>query len=194
MRPAKVCALDIAQTLLTHDTMNVAAALRPKTTLGSESAASSRSRAARGTPPAQEQMRCRTNTHRDDWMVFYRDRRLGFLLERIAARRPGSSSSEILSLGQEVRERVCPALLGMGRMDPSPRPVLLHGDLWSGNVAQRRSRSRSGEPVIFDGSVYYGHGEADFGISQMFSSQWDPPGRSSEASASPTDDPSAISL
>ena len=101
-------------------------------------------------------------------MVFYRDRRLGFLLERIAERRPGSSTSEILALGQEVRERVCPALLGKGRIDPPPRPVLLHGDLWSGNVAQRRSGS--GDPVIFDGSVYYGHGEADFGISQMFNS------------------------
>ncbi|TBU63785.1 fructosamine kinase PKL/CAK/FruK [Dichomitus squalens] len=61
----------------------------------------------------------------------------------------------------EVRERVIPALL-----DPLDiQPVLLHGDLWSGNTGIDRS---TGEPVIFDPSSYYGHNEADLAIGRMF--------------------------
>jgi len=40
------------------------------------------------------------------------------------------------------------------------RPCVLHGDLWSGNIG-----SVDGEPSIFDPAVYYGHSEADFGMS-----------------------------
>lgn len=50
---------------------------------------------------------------------------------------------------------------------PPAKPVLLHGDLWSGNIATDTS---TGAPILFDMSSYYGHNEADFGISQMFSS------------------------
>ena len=40
------------------------------------------------------------------------------------------------------------------------RPCVLHGDLWSGNIG-----SVDGQPSIFDPAVYYGHSEADFGMS-----------------------------
>ncbi|CAI0425231.1 unnamed protein product [Linum tenue] len=40
-------------------------------------------------------------------------------------------------------------------------PCLLHGDLWSGNI----SSDKSGEPVILDPACYYGHSEAEFGMS-----------------------------
>ena len=42
-------------------------------------------------------------------------------------------------------------------------PALLHGDLWSGNVAQAE-----GEPVIFDPASFYGHHEYDLAIGRMF--------------------------
>ena len=42
-------------------------------------------------------------------------------------------------------------------------PSLLHGDLWSGNVAQSGS-----EPVIFDPASFYGHHEYDLAIGKMF--------------------------
>lgn len=42
-------------------------------------------------------------------------------------------------------------------------PVPLHGDLWPGNLA-----SDSHGPVIFDPAGYYGHGEADLGMTRMF--------------------------
>ena len=37
---------------------------------------------------------------------------------------------------------------------------MLHGDLWSGNIG-----SVDGQPSIFDPAVYYGHSEAEFGMS-----------------------------
>lgn len=40
------------------------------------------------------------------------------------------------------------------------KPSVLHGDLWSGNIS-----GVEGEPSIFDPAVYYGHSEADFGMS-----------------------------
>ena len=40
------------------------------------------------------------------------------------------------------------------------RPSILHGDLWSGNIA-----SVDGQPAIFDPASYYGHSEAEFGMS-----------------------------
>lgn len=40
------------------------------------------------------------------------------------------------------------------------RPSTLHGDLWSGNIA-----SAEGAPVIFDPAAYYGHHEAEWGMS-----------------------------
>lgn len=34
------------------------------------------------------------------------------------------------------------------------KPSVLHGDLWSGNIA-----SAEGQPAIFDPAAYYGHHE-----------------------------------
>ncbi|KAI8981390.1 fructosamine kinase PKL/CAK/FruK [Trametes punicea] len=62
---------------------------------------------------------------------------------------------------EQVRKRVIPALL-----EPLViQPVLLHGDLWSGNTGIDQS---TGEPVIFDPSSYFGHNEADLAIGRMF--------------------------
>lgn len=40
------------------------------------------------------------------------------------------------------------------------KPSILHGDLWSGNIA-----GVDGEPCIFDPASYWGHHEAEFGMS-----------------------------
>ncbi len=37
----------------------------------------------------------------------------------------------------------------------------MHGDLWSGNIAA----TREGKAVVFDPACYYGHSEAEFGMS-----------------------------
>ncbi|BEJ11465.1 hypothetical protein CspHIS471_0108870 [Cutaneotrichosporon sp. HIS471] len=47
----------------------------------------------------------------------------------------------------------------LGNITPPPVPVPLHGDLWPGNVAGA---------TIYDPAGYYGHGEADLGMTRMF--------------------------
>ncbi|KAK7474331.1 hypothetical protein BaRGS_00034379 [Batillaria attramentaria] len=43
------------------------------------------------------------------------------------------------------------------------KPALLHGDLWNGNAAEDKDG-----PVIFDPASFYGHGEFDLAISNLF--------------------------
>ncbi|KZV74903.1 fructosamine kinase [Peniophora sp. CONT] len=73
----------------------------------------------------------------------------------------GGRGGKLVQKGEEVRSRVIPALLG--KLDIEP--VILHGDLWSGNAG---TDSATGEPVIFDPSSYYGHNEADLAIARIF--------------------------
>lgn len=47
---------------------------------------------------------------------------------------------------------------------PNEIPALLHGDLWSGNVME----SSSGQPVIIDPAIYFGHREVDLAFSKLF--------------------------
>jgi fructosamine-3-kinase len=47
---------------------------------------------------------------------------------------------------------------------PKEKPSLLHGDLWSGNFMT----TITGDPAIFDPSVYYGHREMDLAMSRLF--------------------------
>lgn len=44
--------------------------------------------------------------------------------------------------------------------DVQVKPSVLHGDLWSGNIA-----TADGKPTIYDPATYYGHHEAEWGMS-----------------------------
>jgi fructosamine-3-kinase len=55
---------------------------------------------------------------------------------------------------------VIPTALG----DDSPRPSLLHGDLWSGNVYA----TEGGRPVMIDPAAYRGDGEVDLAMTELF--------------------------
>ncbi|KAH9858025.1 fructosamine kinase PKL/CAK/FruK [Lenzites betulinus] len=86
------------------------------------------------------------------------DALVGGLSDKLQAQ--GGYEPLIKQIG-EVRERAIPALLDHLTIEP----VLLHGDLWSGNTGIDRG---TGEPVIFDPSSYFGHNEADLAIGRMF--------------------------
>ncbi|GAA5905824.1 hypothetical protein JCM6882_000470 [Rhodosporidiobolus microsporus] len=94
------------------------------------------------------------NTEEESWSGFFSKRRIGDLVERIG-------DGELSKLGKALQERVIPALLD----DLDIKPSILHGDLWSGNARYSDNRDA---PITFDPSSYYGHSEADLGITHMF--------------------------
>jgi fructosamine-3-kinase len=95
------------------------------------------------------------NAWDSDWVRFWRERRLGFQLAE--ARRNGHHG-RVIDLGQRLLEKL-PALLAH-----QPRPSLLHGDLWSGNLAF----DAGGEPVVYDPACYFGDSDADLAMTELF--------------------------
>ncbi|TDL28027.1 fructosamine kinase PKL/CAK/FruK [Rickenella mellea] len=94
----------------------------------------------------------------DTWEACYSSM-IGDLLHGL--RDKGSAYSDLCEKGENVREIVIPNLL----RHLSVKPVLMHGDLWSGNIG---TETFTAEPVIFDPSSFYGHNEADLAIARIF--------------------------
>ena len=93
------------------------------------------------------------NDYHESWVEFWRDRRLGFQFALAArAGAPFKGADQLLAALPEFFDNY------------TPEPSLLHGDLWSGNVAF----SSGNQPIVFDPAVYYGDREAEFGIITMF--------------------------
>ncbi|XP_014522475.1 protein-ribulosamine 3-kinase, chloroplastic isoform X2 [Vigna radiata var. radiata] len=93
------------------------------------------------------------NTWSSDWVQFYGEHRLGYQLKLLLDQ---FGDRTIYEKGQRL-------VKSMGRLfvNVEIEPCLLHGDLWSGNI----SSNKNGEPVILDPACYYGHSEAEFGMS-----------------------------
>jgi protein-ribulosamine 3-kinase len=91
----------------------------------------------------------------DDWATFFRERRLRTQLALVVDNGP----KRLRDLGDLLISRVSDFFPGY-----RPAASLLHGDLWSGNVAT----TRAGEPVSFDPAVYFGDREADIAMTELF--------------------------
>lgn len=96
------------------------------------------------------------NTRTREWTEFWREHRLGFQLSLAAHHGYGG---RLQQLGEQLLDSL-PAFFTAH----SPRPALLHGDLWSGNFGILRT----GEPVIFDPAVYFGDRETDLAMTELF--------------------------
>ena len=92
----------------------------------------------------------------EDWVDFWRRRRLGFQLE-LAAR--NGIGARLVERGELLKDKFGDFFAGY-----APRPSPLHGDLWSGNW----SFDSGGSPVIFDPAFYYGDHEADLAMMELF--------------------------
>ena len=80
-------------------------------------------------------------------MEFFRERRLRHQL-RLAG------DAELSRKGDKLCKHLGNFFEGI-----EVKPSVLHGDLWSGNIA-----AVDGAPCVFDPATYYGHHEAEFGM------------------------------
>ncbi len=96
------------------------------------------------------------NAPMNSWAAFYRDQRLLPQIER--ARDLGLlpvSRSILLAQITDQMDRLM--------ADFAPSPVLIHGDLWSGNFL-----SAGDEPVLIDPAVYYAEREVEMAYTELF--------------------------
>jgi len=95
------------------------------------------------------------NPWTDDWPAFFAEHRLHHMLRLLG--RPALTAP-----GEAVAARLEDIFEGV-----VVRPALIHGDLWSGNISAVRGGDDSGrgEWAILDPACYYGHHEAEWGMS-----------------------------
>ncbi|KAF5024033.1 hypothetical protein F66182_3880 [Fusarium sp. NRRL 66182] len=106
------------------------------------------------------------NSWRSSWAEFYADNRLRHITRQ--ALRKNGSDPELEEAVETVAGKVVPRLIGddvVGNI----KPVVIHGDLWSGNHSKGQIGGQGGcEEVVYDPSAVYGHSEYELGIMSMF--------------------------
>ncbi|KAF7600291.1 MAG: hypothetical protein CGU29_02820 [Candidatus Dactylopiibacterium carminicum] len=90
------------------------------------------------------------------WPRFFVEQRLRPQLA-LAARR--GFGGELQRHGEQLCKNTAALFLG-----EQPRPSLLHGDLWGGNIAVLAD----GTPVLYDPACYFGDREADLAMTELF--------------------------
>lgn len=112
---------------------------------------------------------CQDNTFSSSWADFYSNSRLRFIVRQSV--QSNGKDDELTRLVERMCTEVVPRLLGddhlnNGRGVP---PVVVHGDLWSGNASTGLLPGMSEpEAVAYDPSACYAHSEYELGIMKMF--------------------------
>ena len=96
------------------------------------------------------------NTGSPNWSPFFIQNRLQPMLKRCFDK--GLLTLTDLQLFQKTE------LLLHNFFKETQPPILLHGDLWSGNYMC----NKEGEPVLIDPAIYYGHPAVDLGMTTLF--------------------------
>ena len=116
------------------------------------------------------------NRYLESWAEFFAEERLLVVL-RESERRNGADKV-LRDIVEETARKVVPRLLGDGHLGFSSDgegenvvPVVVHGDLWSGNAGSGRifgGEGDDGGEKVFDPSACYAHSEFELGIMNMF--------------------------
>jgi len=96
-----------------------------------------------------------SNNRHNAWSTFFTEERINPQLKM--AIDSGKMDSDILKNWDRLSRKLDDLL-------PPCKPSLVHGDLWSGNYLF----DESGNGVLIDPAVYYGHPEMDLAFSKMF--------------------------
>lgn len=108
------------------------------------------------------------NEWTDDWVAFYARHRLDKSIRSLLS---DHGDRELMQLWSQLQLKLGKFFHDFSKTtnsnseDTGIVPSLLHGDLWSGNVARLNG---SDEGVTYDPSSFYGHSEYEFGIVRMF--------------------------
>lgn len=94
---------------------------------------------------------------KNDWVSFYFNNRI--LYQFKLAEKLGNATEELRKAISRL-ENIISDIIG----DTNEKPSLLHGDLWGGNYMV----DETGSAVLIDPAVYYGHREADLGMTKLF--------------------------
>lgn len=95
------------------------------------------------------------NRIRPSWVDFFVEQRLQPMTERLINQ--NSTNAATLKPIEKIYAK-------LGDLLPAELPSLLHGDLWSGNVIP----GSSGQPIVVDPAIYYGHREAELAFTKLF--------------------------
>ncbi|KAL8704878.1 MAG: hypothetical protein Q9201_001994 [Fulgogasparrea decipioides] len=109
------------------------------------------------------------NDYKESWAEFYAQSRLLAILEKCEGN--NGKDAEFRSLVEKTVNAVVPRLIGDDHLNGGKgvAPVVVHGDLWSGNRGKGRIGGKGAvEDVVFDPSAVYGHNEYELGIMNMF--------------------------
>ncbi|KAH0501770.1 Fructosamine-3-kinase [Microtus ochrogaster] len=107
-------------------------------------------------PPTLPQDLCKgVNEWQDDWPTFFTHHRLQAQLNLIERDYADRETQELWS---RLQVKIPDLFSGVEIV-----PSLLHGDLWSGNVAEDDQG-----PIIYDPASFYGHSEFELAIALMF--------------------------
>ncbi|KAK4222584.1 Fructosamine/Ketosamine-3-kinase [Podospora fimiseda] len=110
------------------------------------------------------------NTWKERWDEFYADNRLRGILKECIKNNGGGKDEELSGMVEVTAGKVVPRLLGGMEIEP----VVVHGDLWSGNRGRARilgadqGHGHGVEEVVYDAACVYGHSEYELGIMRMF--------------------------
>ncbi|KAI6088997.1 fructosamine kinase [Hypoxylon rubiginosum] len=106
------------------------------------------------------------NAWKTSWADFYANNRLRAILKQGVT--SNGSDPELSRAVERTASVVVPRLIGDDHIK-GVYPVVVHGDLWSGNHGRGRIAGQGGvEEVVFDPSAVYGHSEYELGIMRMF--------------------------
>ncbi|MEM6491706.1 MAG: fructosamine kinase family protein [Pseudomonadota bacterium] len=96
------------------------------------------------------------NAPNADWVAFFRDQRLRPQAE--AAAREGAIDAAALARFERLASQLD------GLLEPPPRPSLLHGDLWAGNLLVNDGALIG----VIDPASYFGHFEIELAFGGLF--------------------------
>ncbi len=94
---------------------------------------------------------------KNDWIRFYFNKRILFQFH--LAEKLGNSTDALRKGISKLEDKIEDIIGGSNE-----KPSVLHGDLWGGNYTV----DDNGNAVLIDPAVYYGHREADLGMTKLF--------------------------